>query len=96
MRLDQIIPLSLSLFDWAKFRTTKGAVKLHAVLDYDTGIPSYACLRDGKTHDATIAKQTVFPSESVLIVDRAFAAIAVVYLSECLKINQNLEKLNIS
>lgn len=67
-----IIPLSLSLFDWAKFRTTKGAVKLHAVLDYDTGLPSYACLTDGKTHDATIAKQTVFPSESVLVVDRAY------------------------
>ena len=30
-----IIPLALSLFDWAKFRTTKGAIKLHAVLDYD-------------------------------------------------------------
>ncbi len=37
-----IIPLSLSLFDWAKFRTTKGAVKLHTVLDYDTGLPCYA------------------------------------------------------
>lgn len=37
-----IIPLSMSLFDWAKFRTKKGAVKLHAVLDYDTGLPSYA------------------------------------------------------
>lgn len=67
-----IIPLSLSLFDWAKFRTKKGAVKLHAVLDYDTSLPSYAVLSDGKTHDATIAKQTVFPSESVLVVDRAY------------------------
>src|SRR5690606_37600028 len=36
-----IIPLCLSLFDWAKFRTRKGAVKLHAVLDYDTGLPNY-------------------------------------------------------
>ena len=49
-----IIPLSLSLFDWAKFRTTKGAVKLHAVLDYDTGLPAYAVLTDGKKYDAML------------------------------------------
>ena len=67
-----IIPLCLSLFDWAKFRTKKGALKLHAVLDYDTGLPSYACMTDGKQHDVKVAKQTVFPSDSVLVVDRAY------------------------
>jgi hypothetical protein len=67
-----IIPLSLSLFDWAKFRTRKGAVKLHAVLDYDTGLPSYAVLTDGKTHELRVARQTVFPSGSVLVMDRAY------------------------
>jgi len=67
-----IIPLSLSLFDWAKFRTHKGAVKLHAVLDYDSGLPHYAVLTDGKTHDVKAAKQTIFESGSVLVVDRAY------------------------
>lgn len=67
-----IIPLSLSLFDWARFRTTKGALKLHAVLDYDTGLPSYACITDGKQHDVKVAKQTTFPRHSVLVVDRAY------------------------
>ena len=67
-----IIPLSLSLFDWAKFRTHKGAVKLHAVLDYDSGLPHYAVLTDGKTHDVKAAKQTIFESGSVLAVDRAY------------------------
>jgi hypothetical protein len=67
-----VIPLCLSLFDWAKFRTRKGAVKLHAVLDYDTGLPSYAVLTDGKTHELRVARQTVFPSGSVLVVDRAY------------------------
>lgn len=67
-----IIPLSLSLFDWAKFRTKKGAIKLHAVLDYDTGLPGYAVLTDGKTHDVKEAKNTVFPADSVLVVDRAY------------------------
>lgn len=67
-----IIPLCLSLFDWAKFRTKKGAVKLHAVLDYDTGLPSYAAITDGKKHDVKVAKDTVFPRDSVLVVDRAY------------------------
>jgi transposase len=67
-----VIPLSLSLFDWAKFRTHKGAIKLHAVLDYSTGLPAYAVLTDGKTHDVRAAKQTSFPAESVLVVDRAY------------------------
>ena len=67
-----VIPLSLSLFDWAKFRKKKGAIKLHAVLDYDTGLPCYAVLTDGKTHDIRTARQVVFPSESVVVVDRAY------------------------
>jgi len=67
-----IIPLCLSLFDWAKYRTKKGAIKLHAVLDYDTGLPSYAVMTDGKKHDIMVAKQTVFPADSVLVIDRAY------------------------
>ena len=67
-----IIPLSLSLFDWAKFRTTKGAIKLHAVLDYDTGLPNYAVISDGKKHDVKVAKSIAFPSGSVVVADRAY------------------------
>jgi len=67
-----IIPLCLSLYDWAKFRTKKGALKLHAVWDYYTGLPCYAVMTDGKTHDVTVAKNTVFPADSVLVIDRAF------------------------
>ena len=67
-----IIPLCLSLFDWAKFRTKKGALKLHAVLDYDSGLPCYALMTEGKTHEINIAKNTVFPSGSVLVVDRGY------------------------
>ena len=67
-----IIPLSLSLFDWAKFRKKKGAIKLHTLLDYDTGLPCYAVLTDGKTHDVKAAHDVIFPRESVLVVDRAY------------------------
>ena len=94
-----IIPLCLSLFDWAKFRTLKGALKLHAVLDYDTGLPCYAVMTDGKTHDITVAKNTVFPAGSVLVVDRAFVDYAWLYYLDStgvffvtrLKSNANIE-----
>ncbi len=67
-----IIPLCLSLFDWAKYRTNKGALKLHAVLDYDNGLPSYACLSDGTMADINAAKPLSFSSGSVLVVDRGY------------------------
>lgn len=67
-----VIPLSLSLFDWAKFRTKKGAIKMHAVLDYDLGLPNYAYITDGKTHDIKPARNHTFPPDSVIVVDRAY------------------------
>ena len=67
-----VIPLSLGLFDWAKFRTKKGAIKLHAVLNYDIALPSYAVITQGKVHDSVVAKQTQFPASSVLVIDRAY------------------------
>ena len=67
-----VIPMCLSLFDWAKYRTKKGAIKLHAVLDYDSGLPCYARLSDGKKHDIKEARDVIFPSGSVLTVDRAY------------------------
>lgn len=67
-----VIPLSLSLFDWAKFRTKKGAIKLHAVLDYDTGLPNFAVITDGKTHDIEPARKRMFPADSVLVMDRGY------------------------
>src|SRR3989442_2439954 len=42
------IDLCMSIFDWAKFRRTKGAVKLHLLLDHDGHLPSYAVITDGK------------------------------------------------
>jgi IS4 transposase len=67
-----VIPLCLSLFDWAKFRTKKGGVKLHAVLDYDTGLPNYAVIGEAREHDSGPAKAHNFPSGSVVVVDRAY------------------------
>lgn len=51
------ISLCLSLFQWAKFRRTKGAVKLHLLFDHDGYLPEYAYISNGKKHDVTIAKK---------------------------------------
>lgn len=67
-----IIPLCLSLFQWAKYRTKKGAVKIHAVLDYDTSLPSYLAIGEGKEHDINVARSITLPSGSVLVGDRAY------------------------
>lgn len=67
-----ILPLCLSMFDWAKYRTNKGAAKLHAVLDYDSCMPVYGCITDGKTHEISIARTLQFTAGSVVVFDRGY------------------------
>ena len=49
------VDLCLSLFDWAKFRKTKGAIKLHAMIDLRGNIPAFLAITDGKVHDVKAA-----------------------------------------
>ena len=51
------IDLCLSVFDWAKFRKQKGAIKLHCQLDHNGHIPNFIHISDGKTHDVTAAQK---------------------------------------
>ncbi len=66
------ISLCLSLFPWAKFRRTKGAVKLHMLLDHDGYLPTFAYISNGNKHDSTIAKQIPLASGSIVAMDRAY------------------------
>jgi hypothetical protein len=67
-----VIPLCAKVFDWAKFRQYKGAVKIHMVLDYQGCIPYFASITDGKVHESKIAKTLQFPTGSVVVFDRAY------------------------
>jgi hypothetical protein len=67
-----VIDLSLSVFDWAKFRRTKGAVKLHLLLDHDGYLPSFAVVTEGKKSDIKVARKMRFDPGSVLIMDRGY------------------------
>ena len=66
------IELCASVFDWAKFRRAKGAVKLHLMLDHDGLLPCYAVITDGKQHEVTVARQWEFAPGTVLVFDRGY------------------------
>lgn len=51
-----VISLCLKVFDWAKYRQEKGAIKLHALLDYDGCLPSYLFMTAGKQADVRHAQ----------------------------------------
>jgi len=66
------ISLCLSLFPWAKFRRTKGAVKLHLLLDHDGYLPTFAYITNGKKHDVTIARKAPLAPGSIVAMDRGY------------------------
>lgn len=66
------ISLCLSLFDWAQFRTRKGAVKMHTLLDYDGGLPLYVNITDGKTGDNKGAYNIPIQKGAVIVADRYY------------------------
>jgi hypothetical protein len=68
-----VIPLCLSVFDWAHYKRAKGAVKLHMVLDHDGYLPSFAVLTEGKTAYITVARQMSFAPGTMLAFDRGYA-----------------------
>jgi hypothetical protein len=73
MSLDgSIIDLSVSMFDWAKFRQTKGAIKLHLLLDHDGYLPSFGVVTEGKTSEIKVARTLRFDRGTILAIDRGY------------------------
>ena len=66
------ISLCLSLFDWAKYKTAKGAVKMHTLLDFDGNLPAYVNITDGKTADNKGAYDIPLLKRSVIVADRFY------------------------
>jgi Transposase DDE domain len=67
-----VIDLCAAVFDWALFRTTKGAVKLHLLLDHDGYLPCYAVVTTGKVHEIQIAKKLKLQRGTMLVFDRGY------------------------
>jgi hypothetical protein len=67
-----VIDLSLKLFDWAHFRRTKGAVKLHLALDHEGYLPCFAVLTDGRRHEVKVAHELPFKPGTIVVMDRGY------------------------
>jgi hypothetical protein len=67
-----IIDLSVSMFDWAKYKRTKGAIKLHLLLDHDGYLPSFAVVTEGRTSEIKVARTLRFDPGTILAIDRGY------------------------
>ena len=66
------IDLCLSLFDWAPFRSTKAAIKLHTLLDLRGAIPSFIHISDGKMHDVRVLDILPVEPGAFYLMDRGY------------------------
>jgi hypothetical protein len=66
------IDLCLSMFDWARFRRTKGAIKLHLLLDHEGYLPEFAWITEGKVADVKVAQQLHFAPGTIVVDDRGY------------------------
>jgi transposase len=73
------IDLCLSLFDWAPFRSTKAAIKLHTLLDLRGAIPAFIHISDGKMHDVNVLEFLQIEAGAFYVMDRAYLDFAKLY-----------------
>jgi len=66
------IDLCLSVFPWADFRSTKGAIKLHVGLNHDGYLPEFVTVTDGKSGDIEVGRTVEFPQGSMVAIDRGY------------------------
>ena len=79
-----IIDLCLSVFPWALFRKTKGAIKLHTLLDLRGNIPSFIAITHGKVHEVNILDQLIPEAGAIYIMDRGYLDFGRLYaLHQC-------------
>ena len=73
------IDLCLSLFDWAPFRTTKAAVKMHTLLDLRGSIPAFIHVSDGKMHEVNVLDILTVEAGAFYVMDRGYLDFARLY-----------------
>jgi len=66
------IDLCLSLFPWARFRKTKGAVKLHTLINLRGNIPEFIHISEGKLHDVNVLDILIPEAGSIYVMDRGY------------------------
>lgn len=67
-----VIDMCLSVFSWAKFRTTKAAIKLHTQLNVKTGIPEFIHITTGKVHEVNVLDIMSYQRDGFYVLDRGY------------------------
>lgn len=67
-----IIDVPLSAFYWAKYKHTRGGVKVHAQLDIKTSIPEFIEITPGSVHELNILDMIQYEADSFYVVDRGY------------------------
>jgi hypothetical protein len=67
-----VIDLSVTMYDWAKFRRTKGGVKLHLLLDHDGYLPKYAVIEPANKAEIQVARKLVLEPGTIVVFDRGY------------------------
>jgi hypothetical protein len=67
-----IIELCATMFDWAKFRQAKGALKVHLLLDHDGYLPVFAHITEGREHELLTLRKLHFGRGTIVVFDRAY------------------------
>jgi len=66
------VDLCLSMFPWADFRATKGAIKLHVGLNHNGFLPEFVTVTEGKKHDVIVGRTLKFPKGSIVAIDKGY------------------------
>jgi hypothetical protein len=78
------ISLSIKLFSWAQGKYSRGAIKIHTLLDLRGSIPSFILITDGKYHDSNVLDVIVPQFEAIYLLDKAYVDFKALY-----RINQS-------
>jgi hypothetical protein len=72
IRDSSTVSLCLGLFDWAKFRTAKGGLKIHTQWNETLMLPDFVCISEAKVHDSKGFEQIVFPKGTIIVEDKGY------------------------
>jgi hypothetical protein len=73
------ISLSIKLFSWAQGKYSRGAIKVHTLLDLRGSIPTFIFITDGKYHDSNILDIIVPLPDAIYLMDKAYIDFASLY-----------------
>jgi hypothetical protein len=67
-----VVSLCLTLFPWARFRRTKGGIKLHTLLDHDGYLPAFVAISEAREHEVQRARSLRLPKGSIVVEDMGY------------------------